>query len=46
MSTAHHTFPLRLSGELDPELGRRKWLFKWLLAIPRRHLPVNGFTPP
>ena len=34
MSTAHHTFPLRLSGELDPELGRWKWLFKWLLAIP------------
>ena len=27
-------FPLRLSGQLDPAVGRWQWLFKWLLAIP------------
>ena len=27
-------FPLRLTGELDPDVGRWKWLVKWLLAIP------------
>jgi hypothetical protein len=27
-------FPLRLSGQLDPTVGRWQWLFKWLLAIP------------
>jgi hypothetical protein len=30
----HAAFPLRLTGELDPEVGRWQWLFKWLLAIP------------
>jgi hypothetical protein len=32
--TSPHTFPLRLTGELDPDVGRCQWLFKWLLAIP------------
>ena len=32
--TPHTTFPLSLSGELDPEVSRWQWLFKWLLAIP------------
>jgi uncharacterized protein DUF4389 len=32
--TSPHTFPLRLTGELDPGVGRWQWLFKWLLAIP------------
>ena len=33
--TPHTTpFPLRLTGELDPDVGRWQWLFKWLLAIP------------
>jgi hypothetical protein len=27
-------FPLRLTGELDPEVSRWQWLFKLLLAIP------------
>ena len=27
-------YPARLSGYLDPNLSRWKWLFKWLLAIP------------
>ena len=27
-------YPARLSGYLDPDLSRWKWLFKWLLAIP------------
>jgi hypothetical protein len=26
--------PVRLDGELDPDLSRWKWLVKWLLAIP------------
>ena len=28
------TYPLRLEGDLDPDLSRWVWLFKWLLAIP------------
>ncbi len=32
--TSPHAFPLRLTGELDPDVGRWQWLFKWLLAIP------------
>ncbi len=27
-------YPARLSGDLDPNLSRWKWLFKWFLAIP------------
>jgi hypothetical protein len=27
-------YPLRLTGELAPQLGRARWLVKWLLAIP------------
>ena len=34
MTSPHAVFPLRLTGELDPDVGRWKWLFKWLLAIP------------
>ena len=32
--TSESAFPLRLTGELDPGVGRWQWLFKWLLAIP------------
>ena len=32
--TSPNAYPLRLSGELDPEVSRWKWLIKWLLAIP------------
>jgi Domain of unknown function (DUF4389) len=28
------TNSVRLTGELDPDIGRWQWLFKWLLAIP------------
>jgi Domain of unknown function (DUF4389) len=34
MTSPHAAFPLRLSGELDPDVSRWQWLFKWLLAIP------------
>jgi hypothetical protein len=27
-------YPVRLDGELAPELGRWRWLVKWFLAIP------------
>jgi hypothetical protein len=32
--TTSNPYPLRLSGELDPDVSRWQWLFKWLLAIP------------
>ena len=34
MTSPQAAFPVRLTGELDPEVGRWQWLFKWLLAIP------------
>jgi hypothetical protein len=34
MTSPQHAFPLRLTGELDPDVSRWKWLFKWLLVIP------------
>ncbi len=33
--------PVRLTGHLDPELGRWLWLVKWVLVIP--HLVVLAF---
>ncbi len=33
--------PLRLEGDLDPDLSRWKWLVKWFLAIP--HFVVLAF---
>ena len=32
--TSPSAFPLRLTGELDPDVSRWLWLVKWLLAIP------------
>src|SRR4051794_36279050 len=34
-------WPVRVTAELSPELGRWKWLAKWFLAIP--HLVVLTF---
>jgi hypothetical protein len=34
MTTPTPAYPLGLEGELDPEVGRWLWLFKWLLAVP------------
>jgi hypothetical protein len=34
MTSPQAAFPLRLTGELDPEVGRWMWLVKLLLAIP------------
>ncbi len=34
MTSPHTPFPVRLTGELDPGVGRWQWLVKWLLAIP------------
>jgi hypothetical protein len=31
---SHTPYPLRLEGELSPNLSRWRWLVKWLLAIP------------
>ncbi len=28
------SYPVRLNGQLDPELSRWRWLVKWFLAIP------------
>jgi hypothetical protein len=35
------SYPVRLEGELQPELSRWLWLLKWFLLIP--HLIVLGF---
>lgn len=42
-TTAPHAYPLRLTGELDPDVSRWQWLVKWLLAIPH-YLIVAIFT--
>ena len=34
METNTSPYPLRLTGELAPQLSRGLWLVKWLLAIP------------
>jgi hypothetical protein len=34
MDTKASAYPLRLTGELSPQLSRWLWLVKWLLAIP------------
>ena len=34
MDTKASGYPLRLTGELSPQLSRWLWLVKWLLAIP------------
>ena len=34
MTISQGPYPLRLTGELDPDVGRWQWLVKWLLAIP------------
>lgn len=38
--TSASSYPVRLEAELQPNLSRWPWLFKWLLLIP--HLIVLG----
>lgn len=38
---SYGAYPLSLGAELDPELSRWQWLFKWLLALP--HFVILGF---
>ena len=40
-TTSHASYPVRLSGELDPNLSRWLWLVKMFLAIP--HYVVLAF---
>jgi hypothetical protein len=34
MHSSTPAYPLRLTGQLSPQLSRWRWLVKWLLAIP------------
>lgn len=38
---AFGSYPVILEGDLDPELSRWQWLFKWLLVLP--HLIILAF---
>ena len=40
-TTSQASSPVRLTGELDPNLSRGLWLVKWFLAIP--HIVVLAF---
>ena len=40
-TTSHTSSPVRLTGQMDPNLSRGLWLVKWFLAIP--HIVVLAF---